>query len=146
MKIRFVMFVLMALTVLVARPAVAADMTCAQWLAYRTGDTSVKGLDLLLTAYLQGYIDGANDFGDTFNGYLVSEVSPGKFAPTPPSPRITLENTLAVLVRKCTENRGQSAHVVAITEVHSEVLRRASPILESMTTVFHRLNDAKGYK
>jgi hypothetical protein len=42
----------------------------------------VKGLDLLLTAYLQGYIDGANDFGDTFNGYLVSEVSPGKFAPT----------------------------------------------------------------
>jgi hypothetical protein len=146
MKMRLVMLVAAILAVVITRPVAAADMSCAQWLAYRTGETSMQGLGLVLTTFMQGYIDGVNEFGDQFNGYLVSEVSPGKFAPTPPTRPLNLENTVAVLDRQCTANREQSAHVAAANEIQSEMFRRATPIMESMRTILHNLNDAKGYK
>jgi len=46
-------------------------MSCAQWLAYRTGDARVQGLGLVLVTLLQGYIDAANEFANLFNGNLV---------------------------------------------------------------------------
>jgi hypothetical protein len=70
----------------------------------------------------------------------------GEFAPTPPAPPLTLENTVAVLDRQCTANREQSVHVAAMNEMHGELARRATPIMESMRTVLRNLNDAKGYK
>ena len=134
------------LAVVITRPVAAADMSCAQWLAYRTGDASMQVRGLVLTTFLQGYIDAVNEFGDLFNGYLISEISPDKFAPTPPTRQVTLENTVAVLDRQCTENRAQSAHIVAVNEVGGEMRRRATPIMESMHTILRNLNNAKGYK
>ena len=139
-------FMALALTVLFAGPVAAADMSCAQWMAYRTGDASMKIQGFALTTFLQGYIDAVNDFADRFNGILVSEVSPGKFAPTPPTRSLTLENTVAVLDRQCTGDPSQSAHVAAVTEVQTKMLERATPIVDSMYTVLRNLNDAKGYK
>src|ERR1035437_2855512 len=139
-------FMVVALTCLITRPVAASDMNCAQWMAYRTGDTSMKGLGLVLITYLQGYIDAVNEFSDVFKGNLISEVSPGKFAPTPPTRQMTLENTVAGLDRQCTGNPSQSAHVVAINEVHAEMARRATPIMDSMGTLLRNLNNAKGYK
>jgi len=139
-------FLAVAFSVLIARPVAAADMSCAQWMAYRTGDASMKIQGFALTTFLQGYIDAVNDFADRFNGILVSEVSPGKFAPTPPTRSLTRENTVAVLDRQCTGDPSQSAHVAAVTEVQTKMLERATPIVDSMYTVLHSLNDAKGYK
>ena len=146
MKIRMAALVIAALAALVARPVAARDMSCAEWLAYRMDDKSMQGLGLTLVTFVQGYVDGVNDFGDVFNGNLISEVSPGKFAPTPPSRPLSLENTVAVLDRQCTNDRTQSAHVVAVTELQSELARRVSPIYKSMTTILYELNEAKGYK
>jgi hypothetical protein len=79
-----------------AGPLYAADLSCSEWLAYRKGDKSLAGQGLIFTTFLQGYIDGVNEFSDLFNGNLITETSPGKFAPTPPSRHLTLENTVAV--------------------------------------------------
>ena len=146
MKMRVVTLVAAVLTVLFARPVAAADTSCAEWLAYRTGDPSMQARGLMLTTFVQGYVDGVNEFSDLFNGYLVSEVSPGNFAPTPPTRPLALENTVAVLDRQCTANREQSVHVAVMNEMHAELLGRATPIMESMRTILHSLNDAKGYK
>lgn len=145
-KLITVCLALVANTVVIIRPIAAADFSCAQWLAYRTGNTSLNGQGLVLITFLQGYIDGVNEFGDAFNGYLISEVSPGKFAPTPPAPPVTIEGTIAALDRKCTENRAQSAHVVGVNEVRAEMFRRATPLMQSMQTILHNFNEAKGYK
>jgi hypothetical protein len=126
-------------------PAAAADMNCAQWMAYRMGDTNMKAQGLVLITFVQGYIDAVNEFSDLFSGYLISEVSPGKFAPTAPTRPLTLDNTIAVLDRQCTENRAQSAHVAAVVELHSEMLRRATPIFNSMRTVLRNLNDCRPF-
>jgi hypothetical protein len=134
------------LTVAIIRPVAARDMSCAEWLAYRMGDKSAQGAGLVFTQYLQGYIDAVNEFGDLFNGLLVSEVSPGKFAPTPPTRPAVLESTVAALDRKCTQDRSQSVHVLAAQEVQTETYRRATPIVNSMRTILRNLNDAKGFK
>jgi hypothetical protein len=139
-------FAVATLTVATVRPVTAGDMSCAEWLAYRMGDKSAQGAGFALTTFLQGYIDAVNEFGDAFNGLLISEVSPGKFAPTPPMRPAVLESTVAKLDRKCTENRSQSVHVLAASEVQSEMYRRATPIVNSMRTILRNLNDAKGYK
>lgn len=143
---RLVMLVAAILAVVITRPVTAADTSCAEWLAYRTGDPSMQARGLMLTTFVQGYIDAVNEFSDLFNGYLISEVSPGKFAPTPPTRPLTLENTVAVLDRQCTANREQSVHVAVMNEVQSKMLERATPIMDSMRTLLHNLNNAKGYK
>jgi len=58
------------LAVAITRPVAAADLSCAQWLAYRMGDTSMKAQGLVLITFVQGYIDAVNEFGDLFNGNL----------------------------------------------------------------------------
>jgi hypothetical protein len=83
---------------------------------------------------------------EAFDGLLISEVASVKFATTPSTPQATLENTVAVLDRKCTENRSRSAHAVAATEVQDQMRRRATTIMKSMQAILRNLNDAKGYK
>src|SRR5258708_36162827 len=118
MKMRLVMMLATAAMLTAnASPLYAADLSCAEWLAYRTGDKSLAGQGLLFTTFLQGYIDGVNEFSDLFNGNLITETSPGKFAPTPPARHLTIENSVAVLDRQCTAIPAQSAHVVGISEV-----------------------------
>ena len=129
-----------------ASPLYARDLSCAEWLAYRTGDKSLAGQGLVLTTFLQGYIDGVNEFSDLFNGNLITETSPGKFSPTPPARHLTIENTVAVLDRQCTANPAQSAHVVGISEVNSQMQGSANPIMATLALLLTNLNKAKGYK
>ena len=144
MTIKLVLAV--AALVLTTRPVVAEVWSCQQYLAYRSGDGRERGQGFVFRSYLQGYIEAANEFADLFNGHLISEVSPGKFGPTPPSQPITLENILALLDRECTKVPSQNANSVGIAEVQARMKQRAAPIVESMTTVLRHLNDARGYK
>jgi hypothetical protein len=43
MKIRLACLVAALLAVVSARPVAAADVSCAEWLAYRKGDASLQG-------------------------------------------------------------------------------------------------------
>jgi hypothetical protein len=135
-----------ALLMATASPIYAADLSCSQWLAYRTGDKSLAGQGLIFTTFLQGYIDGINEFSDLFNGNLITETSPGKFAPTPPTRHLTIENTVAVLDRQCTANPAQSAHVVGVNEVNAQMQTSANPIMATLALLLTNLNKAKGYK
>jgi hypothetical protein len=132
--------------VLMTRPVVAEVWSCQQYLAYRSGDSRERGQGFVFTSFLQGYIDAANEFAELFNGYLISEVSPGKFGPAPPTRPITLENTIALLDRECAKAPSQNANAVGIAEVQARMKQRAAPIVDSMTTVLRHLNDARGYK
>jgi hypothetical protein len=95
MKMRHVL-IAAAMLMATASPLYARDLSCAEWLAYRTGDKSLAGQGLLFTTFLQGYIDGVNEFSDLFNGNLITETSPGKFAPTPPARHLTIENSVGI--------------------------------------------------
>jgi hypothetical protein len=129
-----------------AAPASAAPMSCQQWMAYRTGDRNQAVLGLAMRSFLQGYIDGVNEFADAFNGNLISETRPGKFEPTPPSQPVTIEETVAFLDRACTEDRAQSAGVLGVQYLQKAMKGRAAPIMDSMLTLLKNLNQAKGYK
>jgi hypothetical protein len=134
---------------LIASPADAGDLSCAQWISFRTGDKSSPYINQeapLFVAFIQGMIDGINASIDSFNGYLLKEGPDGKPVPAELTPQLTLANTVAVLDRKCTANSVQSAHVVAVQEVDTEMKRRLTPVVESMNYTLHELNEAKGYK
>lgn len=147
MHLRFTTTLVAAtLSIPTAPPVAAGDMSCAQWMAYREGDRNLAGGGLTLRTFLQGYIDATNDFADMFNGHLISEVSPGKFEPTQPTPHVALATIISLLDRQCTYNSQQSSHVLAINAVQAEMARRAMPIFNSMTLLLSNLNKAKGYK
>jgi len=129
-----------------ANPLYARDLSCPEWLSYRTGDKSLAGQGLIFTTFLQGYIDGVNEFSDLFNGNLITETSPGKFAPTPPTRHLTVENTVAVLDRQCTANKAQSAFQVGVNEVNAQMHSSANPIMATLALLLTNLNQAKGYK
>lgn len=145
-RFRTIILLVLALSMTTTLTVAASDMSCAQWMAYREGDRSLAGAGLMLRSFLQGYIDATNEFADTFNGLLISEVSPGKFEPTPPTPHVALANIISLLDRQCTDNPQQSVHVLAVNAVQVELARRATPIVNSMTLVLSNLNKAKGYK
>jgi hypothetical protein len=145
MKTRLAMLAA-AMLMATASPLYAAGLSCSQWLAYRTGDKALAGQGLVFSTFLQGYIDGVNEFGDLFNGNLITETSPGKFVPTPPTRHLTIENTVAVLDRQCTANPAQDAHVVGVNEVSAQLKGQATPIMATLELLLTNLNKAKGYK
>src|SRR4249919_2776146 len=85
-----------------ANPADAASLSCADWLAYRSGDRALAAQGLIFETFLQGYLDGVNAFAELFDGSLITESSPGKFVPTAPARPLTLGYTVAVLDQACT--------------------------------------------
>jgi hypothetical protein len=135
MKIRLVCLVAALLAVVFTRPVAAADVSCAQWLAYRVGDTDLHGQGLAFAAFLQGYIDAVNEYSDLlnrnvvlFNPNPVSKVPPSNFVP----PQATFENTAASLDRLCSVDPTESAVAIGVNDVHTEMMRRAGPIINSM--------------
>jgi hypothetical protein len=125
MKMRLVCLALLA--VVFTRPVAASDVTCAQWLAYRAGDTSLQGEGPTFAAFIQGYLDAVNDFGELF----------GSIAPRPPGnfvrPKATFEGTAVALDRVCSVlDPTDSAIETGISDLRFEIQRRAQAMVDDI--------------
>jgi hypothetical protein len=113
-------------------PAAAADgdVTCAEWLAYRNGDTSKQGQAPALASFIQGYLDAMNEYSDTLILNRVPDNPPANnFIP----PQASFENTASVLDRVCrTQGDTENAVTIGLEDIHSEMKRRAEPIIRLM--------------
>lgn len=138
----------MLATVLVtaANPVYAASLSCADWLAYRSGDRALAAQGLIFETFLQGYLDGVNAFAEVFDGNLITESSPGKFVPSPPARPLTMEYTVAVLDRACTADWTADAYVLGLVEVTAQMQGSADPVLATLMLLLSNLNKAKGHK
>ena len=133
----------MLATVLVtaANPVHAASLSCADWLAYRSGDRALAAEGLIFETFLRGYLDGVNAFAEVFDGNLITESSPGKFVPSPPARPLTIEYTVTVLDRACTADWTADAYVLGLVEVTSQMQGSADPVLANLLS---NLNKARG--
>jgi hypothetical protein len=127
-----------------ANPVHAASLSCADWLAYRSGDRALAAQGLIFETFLQGYLDGVNAFAEVFDGNLIAESSPGKFVPSAPARPLTIEYTVAVLDQACTADWTADAYVLGIVEVNTQMQRSADPVLATLMLLLSNLNKAKG--
>jgi hypothetical protein len=105
-------------------PHPAAEVSCAEWLAYRAGDTSLQGQALAFAAFVQGYIDAVNDYSG-----IVSEASRDKFVP----PQMTFASTAAALDRQCPIDPTQSAVTIGMDDLHTEIRVRVRTFISSLS-------------
>jgi hypothetical protein len=129
------------LAFVLAHPVAAADVSCAQWVAYRAGDASLQGQGPVFAAFLQGYIDAVNEYSDLLRRVVL-------FRPEPPSrdnfvpPQLRFEDTAASLDRLCSVfDPTDSAVEIGVNDIKTEMVRRARPIISSM---IERLRVAPG--
>jgi len=127
-----------------ANPADAASMSCADWLAYRSGDRGLAAQGLIFETFLQGYLDGVNAFAERFDGNLIAESSPRKFVPSPPARPLTIGYTVAVLDRACTADWTADVYVLGLAEVTARMQGSADPVLATLMLLLSNSNKAKG--
>jgi hypothetical protein len=123
------------LAVAFTRP-LAADISCAEWRAFRTGDTNLQGQAPAFAAFIQGYIDAVNEYSDLLNRYVTlfkpkvgSGAPSGNFVP----PQVTFASTAGSLDRLCSVfDPTDNAIEIGVEDVKAEMRRRARPIINAM--------------